>query len=494
MSSRRDFLASAALLAAGATRLGATEPSAGKPAWPDSPFLQGGFAPVAEEVTADDLPVVGKLPAGLEGMYVRNGPNPQFPPKGKYHWFDGDGMLHGVRLAGGKASYRNRYILTAGLKAERKADKALWGGLLDPPDLAALARGEGMKNVANTALVWHDGRLLALWEAGAPHEVRLPDLATVGTFDYGGKLKHPFTAHPKLDPATGEMFFFGYAVGGRPFAHYSVADARGRLVRTVPLDLPRPVMMHDFAVTEKYAVFLDLPEVFDVSRVFLGESVLQWQPKHGARIGLLNRDGSGKVRWFDIPVCYVFHTLSAWDDGDTVVLHACRMPEFPGVLMAAGKRDPAREPRSALCRWRIDTREGTVKEEIVDDLPADFPRIPDALVGRRHRFGYAAASGGETFSGWVKYDLQKGTRELHSFGKGRAGGEGVFVPRPGGTAEDDGWLVGYVHDAAERRSEFVVVDCRDFTGKPLARVTLPARVPHGFHGIWVGEDRLPREG
>ncbi|HBE21778.1 MAG TPA: 9-cis-epoxycarotenoid dioxygenase, partial [Cyanobacteria bacterium UBA11367] len=180
-----------------------------------NPYLEGNFAPVQSEITAEDLPVIGELPADLNGMFVRNGPNPQFPPKGQYHWFDGDGMLHGVHISNGKATYRDRYIQTRGWKIEHEAGHAIWTGLLEPPQKDN-PYGP-YKNVANTALVWHDNRLLALWEGGEPHSIEVPSLETVGSYTYGGNLKSPFTAHPKVDPVTGEMMFFGYSLAQPPY-------------------------------------------------------------------------------------------------------------------------------------------------------------------------------------------------------------------------------------------------------------------------------------
>src|SRR5215212_4790103 len=229
-------------------------------------FLQGNFSPVREEITADNLTVIGKLPPEMDGMFVRNGPNPQFPPIKNYHVFEGDGMLHGVHIREGRASYRNRYIRTPYWKAENAAGRALYGSFLDPPSVTALLRlGRNwlkrlplMKNTANTALVYHDGRLLALWEGGEPHEIQVPGLDTVCPYTYSGGLKHQFTAHPKVDPATGEMLFFGYSPF-KPSVQYSVVNAQGQIISTTTIDVPRPVMMHDFAVTPRHTLFMDLP-------------------------------------------------------------------------------------------------------------------------------------------------------------------------------------------------------------------------------------------
>lgn len=453
-----------------------------------SPFLQGNFAPVREEVTADDLPVVGKLPDGLEGLFVRNGPNPQFAPKGAYHWFDGDGMLHGVRLRGGKASYRNRYVRTAGFDEEKKAGKALYDGLMGLPDFVKIAQGEpGYKNAANTALVWYDGQLLALWEGGPPHAIRVPDLDTVGVQTFGGQLKHAFTAHPKIDAASGEMAFFGYGAA-KPYVRYSVLDKAGKLLHTTGIDIPRPVMMHDFAVTERYAVFLDLPEVFAFDAVLRGESLLKFDPSLGARVGILPRKAAGKeVRWFDVKPCFVFHTLNAWEAGDEVVLVGCRMKEFPSALDSTPQQGVARDSQSVLYRWAFDLKTGAVKEGPLHDAGCDFPRVDDRLLGRKARYGYAMKL---AMDGFLKYDLEKGTHEEHAHGKGRFGGEGVFVARPDARAEDDGWLLTFVHDEPANKSELVVIDARTFDKPPVARVVLPGRVPYGFHGTWLADALL----
>ncbi len=234
-----------------------------------NPFLDGNFAPVREEVTADNLKIIGELPSDLSGMFVRNGPNPQWQPKGQYHWFDGDGMLHGVRIANGKASYRNRYVRTKGWQIEHQQGKAVWSGMLEPPQMDN-PHG-AYKNVANTALVWHAGEFLALWEGGTPHAIKLPDLDTYGEYTYNSKLQSAFTAHPKVDPVTGEMMFFGYSFAP-PYLHYSTVSAEGELLKTVPIELPMGVMMHDFAITANYTIFMDLPMTFNPMRMQKGET------------------------------------------------------------------------------------------------------------------------------------------------------------------------------------------------------------------------------
>ena len=496
--SRRNFLSGSAttglLLSSGHLSFAADEPKK----WPDNPFLQGNWTPIHEEITAENLKIIGKLPADLEGMFVRNGPNLQFPPKQNYHLFEGDGMIHGVRLRDGKASYRNRWVRTATWKEENKANKSLYSSILDPIDFTILAKqllaGKSpFPNRANTALIWHHGKLLALWEAGAPHEIKVPGLETVGEYNFGGALKHPFTAHPKIDPKTGEMLFHAYsAVPFQPFLVYSVADRQGKIVHTTPIELPRPVMMHDLAITGNFTLFLDTPFVLDMPGAMRGEPPFKWEPKFGARIGLLPRHAAGdKIRWFEIEPCFVFHVFNAFEDGDVVNLYGCRYPSFPDFVNlnpqsvkdqgagGAGDNEPI------AYRWQLNLKTGKATEGALDDFGCEFPRVDDRLAGAKTRYGYAASG-----SGLVKFDFVKERNERHEFGKGRETGEGVFVPRRDGKNEDDGYLISFVYDSAEQRSEMAIIDCRDFKKAVIARVLIPQRVPNGFHGMWLDDDAL----
>ncbi len=469
-------------------------------------FLSGNYAPVHEEVTVDNLTVIGELPGDLAGMYVRNGPNPQFTPPGRYHWFDGDGMLHGVHLKDGKASYRNRYIRTEKFTAEHAEGRALIGGLLEMDKLAE--QPPISMNAGNTALVWHDRRLFALWEGGPPHEIKLPDLETVGLYTYDGKLVSAFTAHPKVDPVTGEMIFFGYSPVFQPYVQYSVVSAQGQLLSTVPIDLPVGVMIHDFAITEHYTIFMDLPMTFRLERVMRGEPIVAFEPELPARFGILPRHGDNStVRWFEMPSCWVWHTLNAYEDGDEVVLLACRA-NSTGLL---GTTDAAlgqghehkfstdEADRSRMHCWRFNLVTGAVKEQQLDDVPTEFPRINEHYMGRQLRYGYAArgavkrADGFGAFDGLLKYDLQSGSTQVYELGAHQACGESVFSPRPGAAAEDDGWLLTYAHDYATNQAELLVVHAQDVAAGPVARVLIPRRIPFGFHGTWVAEDQLAQQ-
>lgn len=457
-----------------------------------NPYLEGNFAPVRQEITADALRVIGELPPDLSGLFVRNGPNPQFSPIGYYHWFDGDGMLHGVQIRNGQASYCNRYVRTQGFQIERDARHAIWTGLIEPPQ-PDNPHGP-YKNTANTALVWHAGQLMALWEAGEPHAIKLPFLETIGPYTYSGKLSSAFTAHPKVDPVTSEMMFFGYSLFAPPFLRYSVVDATGELLRTVPIDLPVGVMMHDFAITEHYTIFMDLPMTFRPERIHLGEPAFKFERETPSRFGIVPRHGDNTtIRWFDSSTCFVPHTLNAYEEGEEVVLIACRMKNSGLLEPAASPSSDPDENSRPLYEWRFNLSSGTVREQVLNDISCEFPRVNEQLLGRKTRYGYAAKIANNPlllFDGVIKYDFSSGKSQVHEFGQGRYGGDLVFVPRPGATAEDDGWLVTCVHDEGSETSELVVMNAQDVTADPIARVLIPQRVPYGFHSIWISEEQM----
>jgi carotenoid cleavage dioxygenase-like enzyme len=441
------------------------------------PFhMRGNYAPVLQEVEAFDLAVVGTIPEDLNGRYFRNGANPKNGPSA--HWFAGDGMLHGMRLRDGKAEwYRNRWVRTKALAGADRMD-ALTGTF----DLTV--------GLANTHVVRHAGRILALEEASLPNEVS-SELDTLGPYDFGGRLDTPFTAHPHVCAETGEMHFFGYGLINAPFVSYHVADAAGNLVHSQPIHVPGPTMVHDFALSRNYAIFLDMPVVFDLELAMQGTMPFEWRESYGARIGLLHRDRARlgeQPRWFDVDPCYVFHIVNAWEsaDGTTVFLDAGRH-----ASMWDGSAE-AFEP-SYLHRWSFDLSTGTVREQQLDDVSHAFPRIDDRRTGLANRFGWAVAPRDE-WAGLrdapsivVKYDLVSGDRSTHDFGPSTSSGEPVFVPAHDGAGEDEGYLVTYVHDQAADVSSFVVLDASDMGADPIATVALPQRVPNGFHGSWFAD-------
>jgi len=433
------------------------------------PFhLRGNYAPVTDEVTAFDLPVQGAIPRELRGRYVRNGPNPK--TEQSPHWFLGDGMLHGVAVADGRATwYRNRWVRTRAF-----VEDAQWLGEGGSRDLTV--------GKANTHLIAHAGRLLALVETSFPMEVT-PDLGTVGCVDFDGRLTTGMTAHPKICPRTGELHFFAYSFMP-PFLTYHRADAGGRLVQSDVIDVPGPTMIHDFAITERHVVFMDLPLVFDLELAMAGTLPYRWSDDYGARVGIMARQGATPdVRWFDVTPCYVFHVLNAYDDEEgVVILDVVRYPKM--WPLGSSGTSPGR-----LHRWRIDPGRGRASEQPLDDRAIEFPRCDERRVSLAHRYGYAVYTehsvDDATGTSLIKYDLRAGTSVAHDFGPGRIPAEPVFVPASSAAGEDEGWVMAFVYDAAQGSSDFVILDAVDFTGKPVTTISLPQRVPFGFHGSWV---------
>ena len=445
-----------------------------------NPYLEGNFAPVLEERTDDhDLEVTGVVPPDLEGRLLRNGPNPVTTPAdpADYHWFTGDGMIHTIGLGGGRATgYRNRWVRTRHLSTEVATV---------PP------RGptEPIDGPANTHVIRHAGTTLALVESGFPHALS-PDLDRARVHDFDGSLSSPMTAHPKLDPDSGELVFFGVDLFGPPFLRYHVVDAAGQLTATEAIDVPRATMMHDFGLTATRAVFLDQPVVFDLALVTEGRSMpFRWAPEAGSRIGLLPRGGRGSdVEWVSMDPSYVFHVVNAFDDGDRAVLDVVRYD----AVFDTGPGEALARSLPSLHRWTVDPASGRVLEERLDDAPVEFPRIDPAVAGLPYRYAYVVRGGDDparpSYEGLVKYDLARDEAVRFDPGPGRLPGEPVFVRAADGTGEDEGWILSVVFDAARGASDLVILDATSFSGPPVATVHLPARVPFGFHGSWVPSD------
>ena len=434
-------------------------------------FRTGNYAPVHDELTEFDLPVVGKIPDELNGWYLRNGPNPR---AGEGHWCVGDGMVHGVRLENGRAAwYRNRWVRTESFESP------VPNGPYNP---------DGSRNlhssIANTHVVRHAGKTLALMEFSLPYEIS-NDLKTLGVHDFGGTLTDSMTAHPKICPTTGELHFFGCGNIFEPHVSYHRADADGQLTVSRPIDVPALTLMHDFALTAEYVVFLDLPLLFDLgvalTRPYERDLPYRWDDQYPARLGVLRRDDPyGQLRWFDIDPCFVFHIANAYDSGrNAIVLEVLRYDEM-------WRHNSDFGVDAALWRWTINLDSGVVDETQLDDRGVEFPRVDDRLAGTAARHAVAVGSGA-----LIRYDLRDDTAVEHRFG-GRGGaagmpGEAVFAPADGRPDELAGWYLTYVYDPTTDSSDLVIVDASDFEGEPVARIRMPRRVPHGFHGNWIAD-------
>ena len=431
------------------------------------PHMLGGYAPVPDEITVTDLPVTGTIPPELTGWYLRNGPNPR--EAASAHWFLGEGMVHGVRFENGRAtSYRNRWVRT----------KAFTGDTVD-----RLTSGP-----ANTHIVRHGERTLALVESSYPYELTCKtghELETLGVYDFGGRLRTAMTAHPKICPTTGELHFFGYGPTP-PYVTYHRADAAGELTVSRPIDVPALTMMHDFHLTAGHVVFMDLPVVFNKAQALSGRPGMpfDWTPEYGARLGVLRRDDPyGKVRWFEIEPCFVYHSLNAHEEENRarLVLHVIRYDSLGDGVHLTG--------HGSLWRWTIDLATGSVREDLLDDRPAEFPRIDDRLAGLDARYGHAVTGNGPAVGAIHRYDLHNGVATSHLLDPGRTPGEAVFVPADD-AAGGDGWLMAFVYDAVTDRSDLVILDAGDLAAPPVAAIHLPRRVPAGFHGNWLSDQAV----
>jgi carotenoid cleavage dioxygenase-like enzyme len=450
-------------------------------------YLTGVFAPVLDELTQSKLAVVGEIPRDLNGLFVHNGPNPRFRPNLGHSWFDGDGMLHAVQLEDGRATFRSRWIETAGLREDLAAGRATYIGSQAMP-----GKGKRHKNVANTDVIYHAGRLLALWwEGDQPYELTLPDLRTRGPFDYGGTLGGGITSHAKVDPATGEMFFISW---GRkaPYLHVGVASDSGRITRYSPVDM---------AISERFVCVFDFPMTLDLKRPDQKTLGFVFDNDRPARIGLVERrDPAAPVRWFEVSPHFMWHVSSAWDEGDELVLVGARLAH-PTRIDRAGKVrndgpiiDGEHRFDARLYMWRLDLKTGAVRERQLDDLQVEFPRVNDAHVCSGARYSYLVGidPGSPTVKGdaLLKYDLHNGARELLRLPAGQTNYEASFASRDGGTAEDDGYLVSFVTDETQLTTEFWITPARALADGPVARIALPQKVAPKFHGRWIPADKL----
>jgi carotenoid cleavage oxygenase len=446
-------------------------------------YLQGNFAPVTEERTVTDLAVTGVVPPALEGRYLRSGPNPIAADPDNHHWFNGDGMVHGVRLTEGRAEwYRNRYVHAPGTAA------ALGAAAAPSPGDTMLDGG------GNTNVFHHAGGIYAVNELSLPYELS-PELDTLRQHNFGGPLHAGMTAHPKFDRRTGEMHVLAYHFMA-PWLRYHVVDAAGQLTRTEEIAIGGPAMIHDMGLTDSWVVVMDLPVLFDFEMVQAGASLpYRWFPDHPARIGLVPRSGTGAdTVWIDVDPCFIFHPLNAYDADDGRVVFDVVVHQS---MFAVAQDGPTSDAPSVLERWILDPTARSCSRSVVDDRSQEFPRADERRAAAPHRYGYTLVSSIEGLGALDdapafvhKYDLVAGTTEAHAFGPGRHPGEFVFVPHHEQAGEDEGWLLGYVYDAGRGASDLVILDATAMAGPPVAEVHLPVRVPAGFHGNWIPDRAL----
>ncbi len=453
-----------------------------------NPYLQGMYKAVAEESTLLNLKVVGEIPKDFCGSYVRNGPNPRTPPQGMHHWFDGDGMMHGVYFENGKAEYRNRYVRSADFLADEAGHCAV-GGVMERANIERAPKV--YKDTANTDVILHNGQLMGLWYiSGNPVRLDPRTLATIGEDNFGGKLPRHVSAHSKTDPLNGEFLFFDYALY-EPWMSYGVVDKHNNLSHFKTIELPGPRLPHDMAFTQNYMILHDLPVVFTEQAI----RQKQWSIEiadQATRFAVVRRDGEGSVAWFETDPCYIYHVINAWEEGDDVVMLGCKMVPNPN---ARGEEfGPYRAMVEVLalnavpCEWRMNLKSGRCTTRDLDDAINEFPSINLDFAGQKNRYAYIqsiAPTNTLKFDGIYKYDFQSGKRERYGYEAGVFGSEVAFAPRINATSEDEGYLIAFCINESDLSSEIRIWNAQAIEDGPLARILLPLTVPAGFHATWA---------
>lgn len=435
-------------------------------------YLSGNYGPVTEETTTTSLRVTGAIPRELNGRYLRNGPNPMATvDAARHHWFTGHGMVHGIALSHGRAQwYRNRWVRSPDIVEALGEDIA----------------GRTLLGANNTHVIGLAGRTWALVEAGSPPVELTEELETLGVNTFFGTLHDQgFSAHPKLDPDTGDLHAMCYSwPAWGDHLQYVHVGSDGRVRRTVDIPVPGMPMVHDMSLTPNYVVVFDLPVTVNVELAMAGSPFpLAWNEAYQPRIGLLPRQGTATdIVWIDVGACYVFHPMNAYEDADgRVVIDVCRYRK----MFDRDHNGPFGDNLATLDRWTINPKTRHLLEQRIDDRGQEFPRCHPSLSSKSYRYGYSVAVASSGFPAIFKHDLKAGSAATFDVGPGRHAGEPYFVPRSGATDEDDGYLLTFVFDQATSRSEFVIYDARDAARAPVARVHLPVRVPYGFHGSWI---------
>jgi carotenoid cleavage dioxygenase-like enzyme len=469
------------------------------PADDDHPYRTGPWAPTFVEYDADDLDVIeGTVPAELAGTYLRNTENPVMPALGRYHPFDGDGMLHAVRFANGAASYRNRFVRTAGLAAELEAGVPQWAGIIEAPS-TSLRDGWGarsrMKDASSTDVIVHAGTALTtFYQCGDAYQHDPETLAQRGPAPWVPE--RGVSAHLKLDPIADELIYFGYGTAA-PHLWWGVLDGQGREIAKGDVVLPGPRLPHDIAFTEHYIVLNDLPLFWDPELIGKGTYRPRWRPDMPTRFAVVPRRG-GEPRWFEAAPTYVLHWINAYEDGNTIILDGYFQSDpMPRPDPADGPYGPLKKMVDVYSmqarphRWRLDLTTGQCREERLFDAISEFPSLHYARPGRRHRYVWSmtAKPGWFLFNGIVRMDMHTGHEQRYEYPDGVYASEAPMAPRGGSAAEDDGWLVTFVTDTKRDASEVHLFDASNIAAGPITRLALPARICVGTHACWAPADR-----
>ena len=466
------------------------------------PYLNGAWTPQHAEVTATDLDVIeGRIPDDIDGIYLRNTENQLHQPLGRYHPFDGDGMIHQIDFSGGKANYRNRFVRTRCFQAEQDAGGSLWGGLMDKSSLSkrpGFGAHGSLKDSSSTDIIVHAGKAVStFYQCGEGYVLDPETLEQEGVASWVPL--DGISAHPKVDQRTGELLFFNYSKHA-PYMHYGVVDRSGRLAHYVPIPLPGPRLPHDMMFTQNWSILCDFPLFWDEELLKREVHVTRLHEELPSRFALIPRYGQPEdIRWFEAEPTFVLHFINAFEDGDEVVLDGYFEEDpYPPPLenadgyghMMAYVDEHSFKPK--LHRWRFNLADGTTREERLDDRILEFGMMNQRYLGLPYRYAYSTTSkpGWFLFNGFVKHDMVTGESWSVELPEGRYGSEAPFAPRVGAVDEDDGYLVSFVTDENRGTSECILIDCKRFADGPVCRIALPHKISSGTHAHWADRSAL----
>ncbi|KAI3468214.1 hypothetical protein Pfo_024877 [Paulownia fortunei] len=512
----------------------------------DQPLLpsQSNFAPVEAidkgvQVTGS---INGRIPDDFpEGVYIRNGPNPLFGGlkstksifgKSSHTWIEGEGMLHALYFSKDsdgrwKISYNNRHVETDTFKLEKDRKKPAFLPAIEGDSPAVLSAhllnwsrfGLVNKYLSNTNVFEHSGKSYSVAENHIPQEIDILTLETRRNWDTNGAWNRPFTSHPKKAPGTGELVIVGIHPR-KPYFELGVISADGdKLLHQVDLKLNRCCLCHEIGVTRRYNVIMDFPLTLDINRLISGEPLIKYNKERYARIGIMPRYGDAdSVQWFEVEPSCTFHIINCYEHDNEVVVLACRArnsiipgPDFGlnkfewfskgfkqiGTLDEIGEISEDESFFSRVYEWRLNMHTGEVAEKNLTgtEYSMDFPMINEKYSGNKNKFGYTQVINSNASSKSGDHDLVKllyleQVQELikveyHKFAENTFCSGAAFVAKSGKAEEDDGWIITYVHNEDSNTSQVHIVDAKNFSNEPVAKITLPSRVPYGFHGAFM---------
>ncbi len=456
------------------------------------PYLQGNYAPVEEErdIGQDELVIEGEVPQQLVGAYMRDGANTAYQPNHYVYPLDGDGMVHSVYFNKGKVEYKNRWVQTSHLMTERKYDRTIYGSvgkLLEVPQDVIDAGGEPspIRNTANTNVLYHGGKLLAMWEGGFPHLLN-NDLSTVGLYDYDGALQpgDALTAHPKICPDSGDLISCTQRWDS-PNYFLQVFDKNGKHKQTTMVEFERKGIIHDLQITENYVVIFYAPAFHSLEKAMKGEDPFEWQPELGTKIIAIPRDGVSEQIVFETDPFFSWHYCNGFEEGGKIIIDYIWISSIP--FTQAQGTGVEKQPRR-MYRMTLDPKTKQVTNEQFSDVFCEFSRVDERLMGKKYRYGFAASSDREWgdahgYNCTGRYDFETGETTLWNFGDEANAGEPAYVPNPESSREEDGWITNFVYNPGEG-AFLSLISAGNFEAGPVCKVRIPGRVPNGFHGNW----------